>query len=297
MRFLFVDRITSLGEGDNPTIKGQKVFPLGDPMRYAATVDAQDSGSGVIAGGVISEAIGQLASWYCLKQNDFSARPVFLFADKIRMLREVHAGSTVDLSAEIHRLDSETFTFSGRASVGDSVVQEIKECSGWLMPLDQLEDPVETRRRFAALVDGGLPPESSTGTFAQDDLLDEIMDCDGHGSINVRKTMAPDSPWYPDHFPRFPVTPIVVLNEVIAAASSRLLRSRHGARVARVEARGASGIKIKSFVRPGETCDVKVSLVSETEREQSVLVETVAELTRGGKKLLRGHYSWEVIRA
>jgi 3-hydroxymyristoyl/3-hydroxydecanoyl-(acyl carrier protein) dehydratase len=145
-------------------------------------------------------------------------------------------------------------------------------------------------------VDGGLPPDSSTGTFTQDDLLDEIMDSDGRASISVRKTMAPDSPWYPDHFPRFPVTPIVILNEVIAAASSRLLRTRHGADAVRVAARGASGIKIKSFVRPGETCDVTVSVISESPQGDNVLVETVAELARDGKKLLRGHYSWEVVR-
>jgi len=305
VRFLFVDSITAMHWNEakgSGSISGRKSFV--EPPKGVAEP--------TLVPGVISEAIGQLASWLCLKQNDFTARPVFLFAEKIGMHEEVPMGSTVDLSAEIHRLDTETFTFSGRANVNGSVVQEIVDCSGWLMPLDQLEDPAETRRRFAALVDGGLPPDSSTGMLSKQHLsslltnkmIDELIDVEKGDSLSVRRKLGAGEPWYADHFPRFPVTPIVILNEMIGAATHKLLAAHDSSRnsrsdkpkSSRIIARGARDIKIKSFVRPGDECEIRIGINSESapgpdgRRE----IETTADLIRAGKRLMRGTFQWEM---
>ena len=58
-------------------------------------------GEAEIAPGALSEAIGQLASWLCIQRNDFTARPVFLFADHIKVHGAVQAGSDVELHADL----------------------------------------------------------------------------------------------------------------------------------------------------------------------------------------------------
>ena len=93
MRFLFVDQITAQGD---QSIEGRRAFTDTAPMQYQ---DPQ--GERQIAPGVISEGVGQLVSWLCLHKNDFKARPVFLFADSINILKPVRPGAVVNMSATI----------------------------------------------------------------------------------------------------------------------------------------------------------------------------------------------------
>lgn len=108
MRFLFVDRIDEHGEH---YIRGARSFGPNESLVYESCAGATP----VVAPGAISEAIGQLASWYCIKENDFIARPIFLFAEAITTLEPVSQGEEVILEAQIHSVDEDTFVFSGKA--------------------------------------------------------------------------------------------------------------------------------------------------------------------------------------
>ncbi len=287
MRFLFVEEITRIA-GDR--IEGRRAFALDEPLRYRRL-----GGESEIAPGAISEAIGQLASWLCLQRNEFTARPVFLFADKIRILGPVQAGSDVNLVADILEMNQETFRFSGHAEVEGIKIAAVEQCSGYFMPLGELEDPEVTRARFAALTTGGLKLEGSGGTpYAFDQLAGETLALAPKESIHTKKTFDPAETFYKDHFPRFPVTPIVMLNEMIGSATTRMMQLS-GAK--RLEVRELSGIKIRNFVKPGESCETLVKVVGERQDGATTLVETIAELVKDGKKILRGNYHYRLTEA
>ena len=283
MRFLFVNRIDSMSE---TTISGHHYFAPDEPLQYPLHSAFDGFAGNQVAPGVVSEAIGQLASWLAIKQNGFTARPVFLFADKISVEHPVAPGTGVELRAEIHQLDAEILVFSGSALVDGRMVQAVSNCSGYFMPLDQLEDPAVTKERFASLVAGGLLLDAGVSSrYPFENLCEEIVDQDGSSSIVVRRTMRHDEPFYRDHFPRFPVTPIVMLNELIGAAAKAMMNDKksgsehsdlyESGKEIRLFPRCVADVKIKSFVKPGESCLVKV-------RTQNISIGIVALTTITG---------------
>jgi len=292
MRFLFVDRIDAMTES---TIRGHKYFGPDEPLQYPLHSAFDGAAGNHIAPGVVSEAIGQLASWLALKRNGFTGRPVFLFADRITVEHPVAPGTGIDLNAEIHQLDSETIVFSGSALVEGRIVQAVSNCSGYFMPLDQLEDPAVTRERFSSLVAGGLLLDAGvTSRYPFGSLCEEILGQEGSTSIVVRRTMRHDEPFYRDHFPRFPVTPIVMLNELIGATAKALVKVE--GKDVRLFPRAVVDVKIKSFVKPGETCIVRVRAQDTTYSPSGArLLNTIAEIEKDGKRILRGRYSYEIM--
>lgn len=285
MRFLFVDAITSLGDQQ---IAGRRHFSIMEPLRYQGpTGDLQ------VAPGAVCEAIGQLASWYGLKHNDFASRQVFLFAERIEILAPVPVGVTLELKVQIHAFDAESFRYSGVAELDGVPVQRIVNCSGYFMPLAELEDPAQTRRSFAALTNGGLIyPESSQPAFSFADLAGTCLELVPAKKIHIQHAFAADAPFYADHFPRFPVTPIVMLNEMIGQATLQMLGlpSRGHLRIRRID-----DVKIRSFVRPGETCEAVVTVTANTDQDGRPQVATVAEILKAGKRILRGLYHYEIV--
>jgi 3-hydroxymyristoyl/3-hydroxydecanoyl-(acyl carrier protein) dehydratase len=291
MRFLFVDKIERMTAD---SISGAKSFPVTAPMQYA---------NGEVAPGVVAEAIGQLVSWLCIKNNNFTARPVFLFADKIRILGAVQAGETVDLTAHIdsQNIEDGTFVFSGEAAVAGKPVHAVESCHGYFMPLSDLEDPETTKRRFEKMTqkDGRLELDGDTGVFDFASLVDEVLEMQTKGpkkAILARKTMRLDERFYPDHFPRMPVTPIVMINEMIGQSAGLLLGAdkRYVLRPKAVE-----GIKIRNFVKPGDSVEIKVTVNKEANADSSnhdhSIVQTTAEITKDHKLILRGSYTYELM--
>jgi 3-hydroxymyristoyl/3-hydroxydecanoyl-(acyl carrier protein) dehydratase len=283
MRFLFVSKIHNI---DGTRITGQVEFSAGEPWRR----EREDANE--ISTSVVSEAIGQLVSWMALRDNDFTGRPVFLFATQINLPGRVMAPAVVDLEAWITDRSEESFIFSGTAKIGGETVVEIKDCGGYFMPLRELEDPSVTRERFAELSTKGIPANPATNPFQFTGLIDEVQELQTGTSITAIKVMSPGEPFYPDHFPRFPVTPIVVINEMIAEATSRMI-SLPGADDVRIEPIAVSDLKIKSFIRPG---DKAVVLIKKTESHHDQ-IETIAEITVNQKRILRGRYRYRCIKS
>jgi 3-hydroxymyristoyl/3-hydroxydecanoyl-(acyl carrier protein) dehydratase len=285
MRFLFVDAIE---QQDGPVIIGRRNFGVDEPMRSVTL-----SGHAVVTPSALSEAIGQLASWQCLEKNDFTARPVFLFADRIAVMTQVPVGSDVVLKAVITENDGQSFRFSGTAELNGEVVQSIDNSQCAVMPLADLEDPAVARQRFQALTSGGLKLAGAEGEpYRYDRLVDDVQILEAGRSLRAFKTFAADEPFYADHFPRFPVTPIVMLNEMIATATARCVGVEQRAALS---AREITNLKIRSFVRPGEMCEVRVNI--ETDMPSAVrgrLIGASVEVVKGGRPILRGRYAYAV---
>ncbi len=279
MRFLFVSRIQDItGE----KIKGQVDFSAGEPWRRTSSENKTE-----ISTSVVSEAVGQLVSWMALRDNKFTGRPVFLFASQIDLSGSIPAPGTVDLEAWISSRSEDSFIFSGTAKVGGKTVVEIKECGGYFMPLAELEDPEVTRKRFETLSAGGLPANPASDAFNFAGLVDQVLEVDPGKSIKTARVMNSNEPFYPDHFPRFPVTPIVVINEMIAEATRRMM-TKDASKQTIIHPIAVQDLKIKSFIRPGDTAIIQ-SKVTETNGSE---FETVSEILVNDKRILRGRYRY-----
>lgn len=278
MRFLFVSHIESMSQNK---ISGSVSFGAKEPWRYNA------SKGEFVSVSVISEAIGQLVSWLSLRNTNFFGRPVFLFSSSIELSEGVPVASTVDLEAEITDETQESFVFSGRATQAGKVIAEIKDCGGYLMPLGELEDPSVTRERFLTLTTTGLPDNPGDVAFDFATLIDEVTALEHGKSITAVKTFKSTEPFYADHFPRFPVTPIVVINEMIARATAQMM-TLEGNPLCRLTSLAVQDLKIKSFIRPHDTAHVSVRLIEES----SAVFETIAEVSLNGKRILRGRYRY-----
>lgn len=286
MRFLFVDKINAFTD---LTIAGEKTFAADAPMQYRTLYRKPE-----IAPSAVSEAVGQLVSWLCLSKNNFSARPVFMFADAIEICGPVYPGETVQLSAVINEESEEdsAFVFSGEARVGDRLVHRIVNCNGYFMPLAELEDPDVARMRFSDLKSNGLTLDGDHGYFDFDQLAGEILQAKENEVAVCRKTMDGSSRFFRDHFPRNPVTPIVIINEMIGKVTEKML---HADRAGRLRIRMVTNIKIRNFIRPGETVDTTVAFKGIEKTPGGEILHTIATIMKEGKPILKGKYQYDII--
>lgn len=286
MRFLFVDKIDATTER---TIAGKKTYRVDAPMQYRNLYRKPE-----IAPSAISEAIGQLVSWLCLDKNRFSARPVFMFADAIEIHGPVYPGDTVRLFATIDEesLESSSFVFSGEAWVGERMVHRIVSCSGYFMPLSDLEDPDVARAHYLSLRAEGLNLEGDHGYFDFDQLVGKTISAEENRGAVCRNTIERGSWFFRDHFPRFPVTPIVIINEMIGKVTEQMLSAEHAGRL---RIRKVANIKIKNFIRPGETVDTRVECKRIEDDGSAKILHTVATITKDGKPILKGLYQYEIM--
>jgi 3-hydroxymyristoyl/3-hydroxydecanoyl-(acyl carrier protein) dehydratase len=313
MRFLFVSRIHDIEEN---RIRGNVDFTVQEPWRRPGA-----DGSLQISTSVVSEAIGQLVSWLSLRNNNFTARPVFLFASNINLDGYIPAPSTVELEAWITDGDQESFMFSGTAKVDGEVVVAITDCGGYFMPLAELEDPSVARKRFASLMSGDgssiyssidssidsstILKNRSTQVYGGRQLIDDVKNLELGRAVTAVKVMRQSEPFYADHFPRNPVTPIVVINEMIGEATRIMMEGEEfsalgrddgysfdsGDQICNLAPVAVTDLKIKSFILPGDTVVISVKKMGVLEKE----FETIAEIVVNQKRILRGRYRYKFV--
>ncbi len=281
MRFLFVSKIHEMTDRH---IRGEVRFGESEPWRFAK------GSSETVSISVVSEAVGQLASWLSLKNTNFSGRPVFLFASRIDLSAGVPLNSVVQLSAEITDESADSFLFSGEAKLGEQTVVKINDCGGYLMPLADLEDPHVTKARFETLISNGFEANPGSSRFSYESLIDTIKDHVAGRQVIAKKRFLGSEPFYPDHFPRFPVTPIVVINEMIAQATRSMMSVSGRASDVGLVPVSVRDLKIKSFIRPGDSVEIVIK------HSESMMpeFETVAEVVLDGKRILRGRYRYRL---
>jgi 3-hydroxyacyl-[acyl-carrier-protein] dehydratase len=92
-------------------------------------------------------------------------------------------------------------------------------------------------------------------------LVDEIVQ-QSDNRIVCRKRFAGDEFWYRGHYPKFPLTPGVLLCEAAMQAGAVLLSNHVDERQGGVPVvTRMNNVKFKSMVRPGDTVDLEVELV------------------------------------
>ncbi len=87
-------------------------------------------------------------------------------------------------------------------------------------------------------------------------LIDSVLE-QSHDRIVAIKQVSLAEEYLADHFPSFPVLPGVLMVETMVQAARRLLSDRGETRLVLGEIKG---LKFGSFVRPGETLAVDVTV-------------------------------------
>lgn len=94
------------------------------------------------------------------------------------------------------------------------------------------------------------------------DLVDRVIESSEDRIVTIKQVSASEE-YLQDHFPGFPVLPGVMMIEAMVQAARRLVSAgsgRGGAGTGRLVLGGVRALKYGSFVRPGETLRVEVSL-------------------------------------
>ena len=268
MQFLFVDKITEMGSDE---IKGELCIANGPYTR----TDIEGS---FVSSGYISEAIGQLASWLAIAKSDFTKKPVFLFCPEISYGIPAPTSKVIQIYSRIDRMEDDSMIFSGEASVNGQTIASLKQCNCHLMPLDKLEDPAAIKARFNDLMTGQWNRLSGSGLESIDyDLTSLKSDDPSQKSWSV--ALKNIDFVYADHFPRYPVTPIVVLNEVV----QKIIASEFSiSRIDRIKS-----LKIRNFILPNEKLELNIKQFDERKGHP---LSFQVDLKKDQKHVMRGVY-------
>lgn len=91
-------------------------------------------------------------------------------------------------------------------------------------------------------------------------LVDRILELKPHESIKAIKNLSLAEEYLADHFPGFPVLPGVMMLETLVQAGGWLIRHSEDFRSSTILLRQAKALKFNSFVTPGKTLSVALSV-------------------------------------
>lgn len=93
-----------------------------------------------------------------------------------------------------------------------------------------------------------------------------VLECDPGASIHAQLDVDPELPLFKGHFPEHPVLPGVIIMEALAQAASFCLLVDRGAEGALGFLTGIDKAKFRRQVAPGETLDLKATIVKASSR-------------------------------
>jgi len=253
--FSFVDRITAIEGGRR--IRGHYAIPAG--------IDS-------FSPSLVGEAIGQIAAWAAMAAVDFTHRPVAGIVGGIDLTSTVRPGQRLELSADLDGVDTSAIAYSGTAQVEGSPVLRLERCVGPMVPVEEFDDPQALRERFALLSAAGAAPGAFGGMCP---LIAHRGGGEPGRSVRATLELPATASFFSDHFPRRPVFPGSLLVDqnlqLVAALAAEIPPPDNGGRWV---ARRLTGLKLRSFIPPGETLEFEARLVERSAGSATVKVET-----------------------
>ena len=94
-------------------------------------------------------------------------------------------------------------------------------------------------------------------------LIDEVLEMEDGKSVKARKYMREDDYWFRGHFPEKPVTPGVLMVEMLAQAGAVCILSQPEFKGKIALFAGIDKVKFRRQVVPGDVLDLEVEIISQ----------------------------------
>ncbi len=94
-------------------------------------------------------------------------------------------------------------------------------------------------------------------------LIDEVLEMEVGQSVKARKYMREDDYWFKGHFPEKPVTPGVLMVEMLAQAGAVCILSQPEFKGKIALFAGIDKVKFRRQVVPGDALDLEVEIISQ----------------------------------
>lgn len=140
MRFLLVDRITSLESGKRATAV-KNVSLTEDFFEHHFPEHP------IMPGVLITECMVQLADWLLREQRDFESVGLPSGFDSVKFHHFVRPGDQLIIEVELTGSENATYHFTGQAKRDKQVVTSAR-FSMHLRPAEELQRPIDSRRLF-----------------------------------------------------------------------------------------------------------------------------------------------------
>ncbi|MCR4411999.1 MAG: beta-hydroxyacyl-ACP dehydratase [Thermoguttaceae bacterium] len=101
-------------------------------------------------------------------------------------------------------------------------------------------------------------------------LIDRIDLLEPGKRITAVKNLTMAEEYLADHFPQFPVMPGVLMVEAMAQAGAWLIRASEDFAHSMVVLKEVRGVKYGQFVEPGQTLEVSVEIIRQSDEETEV---------------------------
>ena len=239
--FSFVDRITRLEPGSRA--EGRYAIPR-HLSRFPACL--------------VAEAIGQLAAWVSMSQLGFRRRPVAGLAGETLFFGGATPGQVLDLAVALETCDEDAVAYGGSARIEGSTVLELRHCVGPMLPMEEFDAPEAVRGDFDVLCGPGAPA-ARIRTLSEPEV--SVIERVPAKSLVATLRVPESAPFFGDHFPRRPVFPGTLLLDRQIALALEVAGEAAGAKLAPLR---VTDVKMRSFIAPGETVEIRVELLPPT---------------------------------
>lgn len=122
-------------------------------------------------------------------------------------------------------------------------------------------------------------------------LIDEVLEMEVGARIKARKYIKEDDFWFKGHFPDYPVTPGVLMIEMLAQAGAVCMLSKPEYKGKIALFAGIDKAKFRKQVVPGDVLDLEVEII----KEKLSIGTGKALATVNGKKAVSCEISFAVV--
>lgn len=267
MLFHFVDRICEIEKGK--FIRGLKNVTRNEGFFYWLP-----NGKRVLSPAVVTEALCQLGGWLKIVTTDFMKRPVLLADEHTEYLDTATAGDQIELEVEVVEMNDDIVITKGTARVDGKPILIGHHCRGYLLPLEEFDDPERVKIQYNNLYKphlsvqnikskAPLKPIAGASTFESLRYIDGIVEFTSGKSIKSYKNVASCEPYFSSHFPRKPCVPGVILLTFLGESCQYLVRSKIDTplREKALIPTFIKNVRFRKFVEPGDVCLLECNVI------------------------------------
>jgi 3-hydroxymyristoyl/3-hydroxydecanoyl-(acyl carrier protein) dehydratase len=304
MAFHYVDRIYEYTPFKS--IKGIKNVTRNEPFSYWLP-----TGERVLSPAVILEAMAQLGSWLNMVSTDFTRRPVLLADELTEYLGQARPGDQIDMDIQVMDFGDDVIVTKGTASVHGKPILIGHCCRGYLLPLEEFDDPKKIERQWKQLyrpefadtprygTEGAVPDRADSSHHPFDGLrfVDGIIEHERYKKVVAFKNFSSCETFFETHFPFKPIVPGVLQTTFLAEVSQYLLRSdiEMPLRQRALVPKFIRNVRFRKYLEPGDQATIEVKVIDGDASKDNSEIIVKAMIKANGKRVMVAEMGFNVM--